>query len=266
MVDRPNLDIYCEDLRFRSCPTGLAASPRADAESSPTIAATLFVPADARPGTPLLPGLVVTHGAGSRRSRHRSFCEMACRAGMVVLSVDFRGHGESTGLADGPLEEDILAAVQLLRSHQLVDRKRIGYRGSSMGGYYGLRAAVQADFAAVAVLCPANEKVMLGALDRKHEWSAAEDAGLQARLDEEALRKFYQSHELLQTAAQVLSPVLIVHARADDKVPFEHSLSLAARLGDEADLWLLPDGSHTSAQSSPEMHRRVIGWLKERLG
>ena len=266
MVDEPSPDIYSEDLRFRSRPTGPAHPARAGADSPPTIAATLFVPAGAHPGAPLLPGLVVAHGAGSRRIRHRSFCETACRAGMVVLAIDFRGHGQSTGLADGPLEEDILAAVQLLRSHQLVDRNRIGYRGSSMGGYYGLRAAAQADFAAVAVLCPANEKVMLGALERKHEWSTAEDAGLQARLDEEALRKFYESHDLLQTAAQVLPPVLIVHARGAEKVPFEHSLSLAAHLADEADLWLLPEGSHTSAQSSPEMHSRVIGWLKERLG
>ena len=255
--------IHCQDLRFRSGP--LPALRKGD-KTGPIIAATLYLPADAQPGGPLLPGLIVAHGAGSRRLRHRSFCQYACQAGMAVLAIDFRGHGESTGLVDGPLEEDILAAVSLLRTHPLIDGTRLGYRGSSMGGYYGLRAARDADFAAVAVLCPANEQVMLRALERKHEWSTAQDAGLEARLDEEALTAFFRSHDLLATASQVTTPVLIVHARGDEKVEVQHSLDLAAHLADEAHLWLLPEGSHTSAQSSPQMHSRVIGWLKARLG
>lgn len=254
--------IHYEDLRFRSGPAGPRARSRAQ---SPIIAATLYLPASAYAGGPTLPGLVVAHGAGSRRARHRTFCEQACKAGMAVLAIDFRGHGESTGAVDGPLEEDILAAVALLRSHPLVDGTRIGYRGSSMGGYYGLRAAPHADFAAVAALCPANEAVMLRALERKHEWSTAQEAGLEAKLDEDALEVFFRRHNLLETARLVTCPVLIVHARGDEKVEFQHSLDLAAHLGDEADLWLLPEGNHTSAQSSPEIHDRVVAWLLEHL-
>lgn len=239
--------------------------PHGSTRDHPIIAATLYLPAQTHPGSPLLPGLVVAHGAGSRRARHRTFCEMACRAGMAVMAIDFRGHGESTGQVDGPLEEDILAAVQLLRSHPLVDGQRIGYRGSSMGGYYGIRAARDADFAAVVVLCPANEQVMLQALDRKHEWSSAQDSGLEARLDEKSLRAFFQNHNLLEVAPHVTTPTLIVHARGDEKVEFEHSLQLAAHLGGETCLWLLPEGSHTYAQSSPEVHEKVIAWLKDRL-
>ncbi len=254
--------IHYEDLRFRSGSSPLRHKAHKD---GPVIAATLYLPAAAHPGKAKLPGLIVAHGAGSRRLRHRSFCEQACLAGLAVLGIDFRGHGESTGLVDGPLEEDVLAAAALLRSHPLVDGTRLGYRGSSMGGYYGLRAAAQADFSAVAVLCPANEQVMLRALERKHEWSAAQDAGLEARLNEEVLTEFFRRNSLLETVRLITCPVLIVHARGDEKVEFQHSLDLAAHLGDEAHLWLLPEGSHTSAQSSPEMHHRVITWLKTYL-
>ena len=40
------------------------------------------------------------------------------------MTIDFRGHGESTGDLDGPLELDVLAAVAILRSHPLVDWNR----------------------------------------------------------------------------------------------------------------------------------------------
>lgn len=260
-------DIFSEDLRFPSLAARrLPAGRRHDgAGAPPLLAASLFLPADAHPGGVRLPGLIVAHGAGSRRARHRGFCFEACHTGFAVLSVDFRGHGDSGGLADGPLECDILAAVNLLRSHPLVDPQRIGFRGSSMGGYYGIRAAIDADFAAAAVLCPANEEVMLRALEKKHEWSQPSADGLEARLDDQALMEFYRHHRLLDDAEKVRCPVLIAHARDDERVPFRHSLDLAAALGDEADLWLFPEGSHASLQSSPAMHRRVLAWLRDRL-
>lgn len=260
-------DIYSEDLRFAGLqpawrPGGARPAPGA---KPPMLAATLFLPATAHSGGPHLPGLIVAHGAGSNRLRHRGFCFEACHQGFAVLALDFRGHGDSSGTADGPLEEDILAAVALLRSHPLVDAQRIGYRGSSMGGYYGVRAAMDADFTALAVLCPANEEVMLRALEKRHEWSSAPKDGLQARLDDDALMAFYRGHNLADAAERVTSPVLIAHARGDERVPFQNSLDLAARLGGQADLWLYPEGSHTWLQSSPAVHRRVLAWLGERL-
>lgn len=260
-------DIYAEDLRFPSLAPRWRPAGRqpADDAKPPLLAATLLLPATAHHGGPLLPGLIVAHGAGSRRTHHREFCFEACHAGFAVLAPDFRGHGDSTGLVDGPLEDDVLAAVGILRSHQLVDGTMIAYRGSSMGGYYGIRAAVNADFAAVAVLCPANEAVMLNALAKRQEWSTAQQDDLEAQLDEAAMEEFYQQHDLLKDATLVNNPVLIAHARGDERVPFEHSLDLAAHLGGEADLWLFPEGSHTSLQHTPAIHRRVVEWLRERL-
>lgn len=97
---------------------------------------------------PRAPGLVVGHGAGSQAARHEEFCREACRQGFVVLALDFRGHGNSMGTGDGPLEQDVLAAVHFLRDHPAVDGQRICYRGSSMGGFYGLKAQPEAGFAA----------------------------------------------------------------------------------------------------------------------
>src|SRR5680860_1085688 len=129
-----NTAVHVEGLRFRSLPEDTRGA-RAPA-SGFILAGTLFVPAgaDYKKSAPL-PGLVVGHGAGSNRNRHEEFCRTACGKGMAVMALDMRGHGESGGEADGPLHRDIVAAVEVLRSHPLVDPNRIGYRGSSMGDH-----------------------------------------------------------------------------------------------------------------------------------
>jgi dipeptidyl aminopeptidase/acylaminoacyl peptidase len=197
----------------------LRSAPDAGLERTLELAATLYLPS-AEEGVPA-PGLLVGHGAGSRRGRHDGFCREACARGFVVLALDFRGHGDSAGRGDGPLEQDIFAAVDLLRAHPRVDPERVCYRGSSMGGFYGLKAAPQARFAALALLCPASEGVILDALDDKEgtepesgSRSAPEDAP--PRWDSAALRSYFQRQDSVRLASQVECPVLLVHARKDD--------------------------------------------------
>lgn len=205
------------------------------------------------------PGLVVGHGAGSRRTNHDDFCREACLQGFVVLAFDFRGHGDSGWSADGPLEQDVLAAAAFLRRRTDVDDEHICYRGSSMGGFYGLRAAVETKFTALALLCPASERVILDALQADEERPAA------TRWDVPRLRTYFEAQDSVALAARVRRPVLLVHARADAVVPFDHSLALAHHLAGEATLLALAGGNHTSAQHDPHIHRLTARWLLDQV-
>jgi dipeptidyl aminopeptidase/acylaminoacyl peptidase len=268
--DRPR--VHREDLRFRSLRAGdrRALGPRGVnvGDDVPILAATIYSPADAvpvrEPGEPRLPGLIVGHGAGSNRRRHAGFATAACAAGIVVMTIDLRGHGESTGQLDGPLELDVLAAAAILRSHPLVDWNRVCYRGSSMGGFYGLRAAADAGFAALALICPADERVLLPGLATRPSEDELSGRGLAVRIDVESLRTYLESCDSLGDAGDITCPVLVVHARGDTVVPLDHSLALAAALAGPTDLVILADGDHGSAQASPEIHERVIRWVIER--
>jgi dipeptidyl aminopeptidase/acylaminoacyl peptidase len=251
-------------------PTQLTLRSARDAGLARTLelAATLYLPPadDGVPG----PGLLVGHGAGSRRGRHDGFCREACAQGFVVLALDFRGHGDSAGHGDGPLEQDIFAAVELLSAHPRVDPERVCYRGSSMGGFYGLKAAPQARFAALALLCPASEAVILNALDDKERTeaesgsrSSSEDAP--PRWDTAALRSYFQRQDSVRLASQVECPVLLVHARGDDVVPLAHSLRLCRHLRTETTLLALEEGTHTSSQHDLRIHRYTSAWLFERV-
>ncbi len=250
-------------VRLRSArASGLAA----DLE----LAATLYLP-DPPDGLPA-PGLVVGHGAGSRRARHDAFCREACSQGFAVLALDLRGHGDSAGASDGPLELDILAAAGFLRDHPAVDGRYLCYRGSSMGGFYGLKAAPEAGFTALALLCPASEQVILDALDGDGAEPATMAAGGGAaqpaaptRWDIPRLRAYFMGQHSVTLAARVRCPVLLVHARADSVVPFAHSLALARHLAGDATLLALAGGTHTSAQHDPAIHRLTARWLMDQV-
>lgn len=230
------------------------------------LAATLYLPHEPAPGA-TAPGIIVGHGAGSSRSRHEEFCREACSAGFVVLGLDFRGHGDSSGFADGPLEMDLYAAAAFLRTHLSVDPQKVCYRGSSLGGFYGLKAAPRARFAAMALLCPATESVILHALDEQQAVPDAE-AGAETRLprwDVAKLRDYFEQQECLVLARLVECPVLLIHARDDEVVPFTHTLLLTQSLLVDTTLLALAEGTHTTAQHDPSIHRCTIDWLRERL-
>jgi dipeptidyl aminopeptidase/acylaminoacyl peptidase len=256
--------MYVDAVHLRSA---RARGLQADLE----LAATLYLP-DPEDGAPA-PGLVVGHGAGSHRARHDAFCREACSAGFAVLALDFRGHGDSSGFADGPLERDILAATSYLRDHAAVNGRHLCYRGSSMGGFYGLKAAPEAGFRALALLCPASERVILDSLEAAEEWpvgavtwaGGAAQPTAPTRWDVPRLRAYFERQDSLALAAQIRCPVLLVHARADAVVPFEHSLTLARHLGGDVTLLALAGGTHTSAQHDSAIHRLTARWLLDQV-
>lgn len=229
----------------------------------------LPVPREPRTAAQKAPGLVVGHGAGSRAANHEDFCLEARRHGFAVLAFDFRGHGDSQGSGDGPLEKDILAAVRFLRAHPAVDPGLMCYRGSSMGGFYGLKAAPQARFTAMTLLCPAGEDVILDALEDREDTESAPDTerspSSATRWDRPRLRAYFERQDSTQLAARVDCPVLLVHARPDARVPFAQSLLLAQHLRTDTTLLALERGGHTSAQHDPAMHEYTTTWLRDRV-
>lgn len=60
-------------------------------------------------------------------------------------------------------------------------------------------------------------------------------------------------------------PLLLVHCRGDETIPYHLSENLQRAAGEPKELWLLEGGSHKSAQHDPEIQRRVTGWLEHSL-
>jgi uncharacterized protein len=98
------------------------------------------------------PAIVFNHGnippdIYKTTQRYVQYVDALASADYVVLKPDYRGHGNSEGVAYNAYSVpdytiDILNAVAALRLHPQVDPDRIGMWGHSTGGHLALRAMV----------------------------------------------------------------------------------------------------------------------------
>lgn len=85
-----------------------------------------------------LPGVVVFHGFSGTKEMMRAFSYGLAKKGFAVLTVDLQGHGASSGYLgqegdENSLQADGIAAVDYIREIDVVDSRRIGLIGHSMG-------------------------------------------------------------------------------------------------------------------------------------
>jgi uncharacterized protein len=197
-------------------------------------------------------GLVILHGAGSRKENHADMARAATAAGLAAVRYDMRGHGESGGLLDGRAIADVAAAAALLPAGLPV-----ALRGSSMGGYLALVAAAEVGAAAVVAICPAPAPLLARGLRTARLEVAADAAALQALLT---------ARPLDEAVAGLEIPVLIQHAAGDEQVPVAGSRALAAAFRHPASrLDVTLGGDHRSVQHDPAAQAAALAWLRDAL-
>jgi uncharacterized protein len=208
------------------------------------------------------PAMVIVHGAGSRKENHGDFARACAAAGWAALAYDQRGHGESADEMGAGAVGDVARIARLLAETDGVDATRVCARGSSMGGLVAVHAAATSPaLAGVIAICPAFEEDLLRAL---REDRLEFRAGPRARADLEA---WLTEHDVREAISRVGGkPTLLIHARGDERVPWERSRDLHERASDPRKLILLPGGHHRSAQHDPELHGLALRWLERRLG
>jgi uncharacterized protein len=209
---------------------------------------------------PPWPGVVICHGAGSRKENHADFARLAAANGWAALAFDARGHGASEGEMSPEAVEDVIAMVELLAAHDGVDPRRVAARGSSMGGFLAIHAAALAPkIAGVIAICPASEDGLARGLRRGElDMRVGDPTTLEAWLDANDLRR-----AVTRLRDQ---PLILLHAEGDDQVPAEWSRDLYELAPEPRKLIMVPGGDHRSVQHDAELQSVGLGWLGERLG
>jgi pimeloyl-ACP methyl ester carboxylesterase len=120
----------------------------------------LYLPASASPGTRLPAVALFGTWTSVKEMIVPGYAHILAPAGYAVLTIDFRGFGESDGTprrAESPARkiQDIRAAVDFLASHAAVDSDRIGVMGvCAAAGYVVHEAAQDARVRSVVLIAP----------------------------------------------------------------------------------------------------------------
>jgi dienelactone hydrolase len=208
---------------------------------------------------PPWPGIVIVHGAGSRKENHADFARLAAAQGWAALAFDARGHGASEGEMGPGAPDDAVRMAKLLAREPGVDPERVAMRGSSMGGFLALHAAaISPEIAGVIAICPAGEEQLRRGLKRGElEMRVGDVAGLRAWLAE---------HDLRDAVEQIgPRPLIFLHAEGDERIPHTWSEELHSHAIGPRKLIVAAGGTHRSVQHDAELQAAALLWIERAL-
>ncbi|HSB89236.1 MAG TPA: alpha/beta fold hydrolase [Anaerolineales bacterium] len=212
--------------------------------------------------------------------RYVAYVDSLARHGYIVFRPDYRGHGDSDGVASGAYGSpdyvvDVLNAVATMRRYPKADPERIGMWGHSMGGYITLRAMV-IDHGLRAGVIWAGVVGSYPDLLTRWRRTATPGApvpstsglarGWRSNLERlygspEENPAFYASISAQTYLADLSGPLQLHHGTGDASVPWEFSQELyeqARQAGAVVELYLYEGADHNlSAPFSQAMLRTI---------
>jgi pimeloyl-ACP methyl ester carboxylesterase len=214
------------------------------------------------------PTIVFIHGRSASRVELLPLARSLFAQGYNAVLWD----SSSRQVSYGPREIDqIQRIVASVRTNLHVDPNRIYLIGFSLGGAMAIGAAaadterhirgIVADSAYADLEAVASRYVKaFGAIPSPVAWPAKTVTFATAR----ALHGIdFQTRNPEDWAQSVECRVLLIHGKADRRIPPEHSEKIFERLHAEKELWLVDDAGHTQAFGvNPDAYtERVAGFL-----
>lgn len=224
------------------------------------------------------PALVWVHGSGREaRDTTSPFYTDLLDPRFAVLAFDKRGVGKSQGrccpLDFDLLADDVLAAVDALRSRDDIDDDQIGLLGLSQGGWIIPVAATKSDHVSFAVIL-SGSAVSVGEEGLYSDLTgdvgcapSGNPPALVSRLVREARPSEFDPRPYL---ARLEIPVLWLYGANDMSQPVEKDLTVLGplvRRGKEFEIVVFPDTDHALLQCGggafvPELGSTMHQWLR----
>jgi pimeloyl-ACP methyl ester carboxylesterase len=172
--------------------------------------------------------VVILHGWGSHAPRYSTLAQSLVSAGWHVLAIDAPGHGRSSGRTSS-LPQFISALDTVVSKFGPVE----ALVGHSLGGLAAVLWLAQSDAAGirnvVLISTPSDAAFLVDNFVATLGLRDATTRHLLARFTSR-FKKGPEGWSAAAIAANIGTPVLLVHDRDDDVVPFAHSQQLLKSL------------------------------------
>ena len=238
------------------------------------------------------PAVILCHGLGSDGRAMRPSAMNLAQRGVLTLVFDFHGHGQSSGVCDGQLSQDVVSAVSYLQGWPQVDRGRIALVGHSIGARSAILAAPEIPplKALVSLACPGDEpgrsSQELEAFYRQLPWEEVVEypvagplpwlgtaqglvsrtwmwlRGYRLRIDwRKSLAVWSKLKASLALSRINPIPLLFVHCRGDRAAPYQASVALYEQAKPPKELFITPGGFHSTPLLPGKVRERWVTWL-----
>ncbi len=247
------------------------------------INALMTVPKGSKPKTGW-PSIVFNHGyipptTYRTTERYVAYVDAIAKSGYIVFKSDYRGHGNSEGVAAGGYGSpdytvDVLNALASLEKYKDADPNRIGMWGHSMGGQITLRSLVTAKDIKAAVIWAG---VVAPYADLMSNWRrqsgggapAPTTGGWRSSLTDEygapdENPAFWNSISPNGYVADISTPVQLHHSPTDTHVPYRFSEILSQELKDankSVEFYSYPKDDHNLSKSLTLAMQRTIAFF-----
>lgn len=203
--------VYFPERTLTATPTqaGLAYEPVRFITADGVGLSGWFIPAPNARGT-----LLFCHGNAGNISHRLESIRQFHQLGLDVFIFDYRGYGESEGV---PSEEGTYLDAEAARRYLVEERQRVPARMVYFGRSLGAAVA-----AWLAIRHPPRALIVESSFTSVPDFGAEIYPWLPVRW---LARLQYPTREYLQ---QTRAPVLVVHSREDEIVPFRHAEALYA--------------------------------------
>jgi dipeptidyl aminopeptidase/acylaminoacyl peptidase len=221
-----------------------------------------------------VPAIVICHGLGANKSDFTDLAVFLVRRGYLVLTFDFRAHGDSEGSRTSlgyHEQKDVNAALRYLSARPEVDQGRIGIFGFSLGGSTAiLTAAETGNFRAIAA-----DSAFTSLRDQARQAITGYyhlPAFPFVNLSVIGYELYFQTRVSNIDPESVIgaiapAPVLIIAGEGDDMIPAGNGRRLFQAAKEPKELWIIPVGGHggTVAAAGQEYNKRVGDFFDKHL-
>ena len=183
------------------------------------LAGTLFIPDDLPLGQKSSGVIMCTGFTGTRDRSLLPISRYFCQQGYIVLSLDYRGFGESEGtkwrLIPLAEVEDVRSAITFLQQHPQVEAASIGLFGSSFGGAVAIYTAALDDRVKCVTtnVTVGNGRNWLRSLRNSEEWQAFLE-----ELEEDRVRRALTGTSKMVDWLHIMVPDAESRARSEERL------------------------------------------------